>query len=141
MSKEKISRHLPMAVIASEDNRFAEHNGFDFKEIEKAMEENKTRKNVLAAQALSANKLPRTCFLWPASSWLRKGLEVYFTTLIELCWSKERIMEVYLNSIEMGKGIYGAEAVAKEHFHKKAGQLTPGECALIAASLPNPRKF
>lgn len=70
-----------------------------------------------------------------------KGLEVYFTTLIELCWSKERIMEVYLNSIEMGKGIYGAEAVAKEHFHKKAGQLTPGECALIAASLPNPRKF
>lgn len=140
VSKEKISRHLPMAVIASEDNRFAEHNGFDFKEIEKAMEENKTRKRPRGASTIS-QQTAKNVFLWPASSWLRKGLEVYFTTLIELCWSKERIMEVYLNSIEMGKGIYGAEAVAKEHFHKKAGQLTPGECALIAASLPNPRKF
>lgn len=138
--EEKISRHLPMAVIASEDNRFAEHNGFDFKEIEKAMEENKTRKRPRGASTIS-QQTAKNVFLWPASSWLRKGLEVYFTTLIELCWSKERIMEVYLNSIEMGKGIYGAEAVAKEHFHKKAGQLTPGECALIAASLPNPRKF
>ena len=129
-----------MAVIASEDNRFAEHNGFDFKEIEKAMEENKTRKRPRGASTIS-QQTATNVFLWLASSWLRKGLEVYFTTLIELCWSKERIMEVYLNSIEMGKGIYGAEAVAKEHFHKKAGQLTPGECALIAASLPNPRKF
>ena len=140
VSSDKISPHLPMAVIASEDNRFAEHNGFDFKEIEKAMEENKTRKRPRGASTIS-QQTAKNVFLWPASSWLRKGLEVYFTTLIELCWSKERIMEVYLNSIEMGKGIYGAEAVAKEHFHKKAGQLTPGECALIAASLPNPRKF
>ena len=121
VSKEKISRHLPMAVIASEDNRFAEHNGFDFKEIEKAMEENKTRKRPRGASTIS-QQTAKNVFLWPASSWLRKGLEVYFTTLIELCWSKERIMEVYLNSIEMGKGIYGAEAVATEHYHKKAGQ-------------------
>ena len=139
VSKEKISRHLPMAVIASEDNRFAEHNGFVFKEIEKAMEENKTRKRPRGASTIS-QQTAKNVFLWPASSWLRKGLEVYFTTLIERCGRKERIMEVYLNSIEMGKGIYGAEAVAKEHFNKKAGNLTPGECALIAASLPNPRK-
>lgn len=138
--KEEISRHLPMAVIASEDNRFAEHNGFDFKEIEKAVEENKTRKRPRGASTIS-QQTAKNVFLWPSSSWVRKGLEVYFTTLIELFWSKERIMEVYLNSIEMGKGIYGAEAVAQEHFHKNAGKLTRGESALIAASLPNPRKF
>ena len=107
-----------MAVIASEDNRFAEHNGFDFKEIEKALKETRTE-NALEVPVLSANRQPKTFFLWPASSWIRKGLEVYFTTLIELFWNKERIMEVYLNSIEMGNGIYGAEAVAREHFHKE----------------------
>lgn len=138
--KEEISRHLPMAVIASEDNRFAEHNGFDFKEIEKAMDENKTRKRPRGASTISQQTAKNT-FLWSSSSWVRKGLEVYFTGLIEFCWSKERIMEVYLNSIEMGNGIYGAEAVAKEHFNKSAAKLTPGECALIASSLPNPRKF
>ena len=140
ISKEDISPHLPMAVIASEDNRFAEHNGFDFKEIEKAQEENKSRKRPRGASTIS-QKTAKNVFLWTASSWARKGLEVYFTTLIELFWNKERIMEVYLNSIEMGNGIYGAEAVARKHFHKNAGKLTPGECALIAASLPNPRKF
>ena len=140
VSFDKISPSLPMAVIASEDNRFAEHNGFDFVEIKKAMKENETRKRKRGASTIS-QQTAKNVFLWPQSSWVRKGLEVYFTFLIELFWPKERIMEVYLNSIEMGKGIYGAEAVAKEHFHKKAGQLTPGECALIAASLPNPRKF
>ena len=140
VSFDKISPNLPMAVIASEDNRFAEHNGFDFVEIKKAMKENETRKRKRGASTIS-QQTAKNVFLWPQSSWVRKGLEVYFTFLIELFWPKERIMEVYLNSIEMGKGIYGAEAVAKEHFHKKAGQLTPGECALIAASLPNPRKF
>ena len=133
VSKEKISRHLPMAVIASEDNRFAEHNGFDFKEIEKAMEENKTRKRPRGASTIS-QQTAKNVFLWLASSWLRKGLEVYFTTLIELCWSKERIMEVYLNSIEMGKGIYGAEAVAKEHFHKKGSVVILG--GLIFVNFP-----
>lgn len=138
--KEKISRHLPMAVIASEDNRFASHNGFDFKEISKAIEENKKRKKARGASTIS-QQTAKNVFLWPSSSWIRKGFEVYFTVLIELMWDKERIMEVYLNSIEMGDGIYGAEAVAKAHFHTTASQLTRKQCALIAASLPNPRKY
>ena len=140
VSFDKISPNLPMAVIASEDNRFAEHNGFDLVEIKKAMKENETRKRKRGASTIS-QQTAKNVFLWPQSSWVRKGLEVYFTFLIELFWSKERIMEVYLNSIEMGNGIYGAEAVAREHFHKNASKLTPEECALIAASLPNPRKF
>lgn len=138
--KEKISRHLPMAVIASEDNRFASHHGFDFVEINKAIKENKTRKKARGASTIS-QQTAKNVFLWPSSSWIRKGFEVYFTVLIELIWDKERIMEVYLNSIEMGDGIYGAEAVAQEHFHTSASKLNKGQCALIAASLPNPRKF
>ena len=140
VSKEKISRHLPMAVIASEDNRFATHNGFDFIEIQKAIKENETRKRKRGASTIS-QQTAKNVFLWPSSSWVRKGFEVYFTVLIELIWDKERIMEVYLNSIEMGDGIYGAEAVAKAHFHTTASQLTRKQCALIAASLPNPRKY
>jgi len=93
--KENISPHLPMAVIASEDNRFAEHNGFDFKEVEKALKENKNRKRPRGASTIS-QQTAKNIFLWPASSWIRKGLEVYFTTLIELFWNKERIMEVEL---------------------------------------------
>ena len=105
VSFDKISPSLPMAVIASEDNRFAEHNGFDFVEIKKAMKENETRKRKRGASTIS-QQTAKNVFLWPQSSWVRKGLEVYFTFLIELFWPKERIMEVYLNSIEMGKGIY-----------------------------------
>lgn len=138
--KEKISHHLPMAVIASEDNRFASHHGFDFVEINKAIEENKTRKKARGASTIS-QQTAKNVFLWPSSSWIRKGFEVYFTVLIELIWDKERIMEVYLNSIEMGNGIYGAEAVARKHFQTTASKLSKGQCALIAASLPNPRKF
>ncbi|WP_308777536.1 monofunctional biosynthetic peptidoglycan transglycosylase [uncultured Bacteroides sp.] len=138
--KEKISRHLPMAVIASEDNRFAEHWGFDFIEIRKAVKENKTRKKARGASTIS-QQTAKNVFLWPQSSWVRKGLEVYFTLLIECFWSKERIMEVYLNSIEMGNGIYGAQAVAEEHFGTSAKKLTRSQCALIAASLPNPIRF
>ena len=129
-----------MAVIASEDNRFATHNGFDFIEIKKAMKENETRKRKRGASTIS-QQTAKNVFLWPQSSWTRKGLEVYFTWLIELCWSKERIMEVYLNSIEMGKGIYGAEATAKYKFHTTAAKLTAGQSALIAATLPNPIRF
>ncbi len=140
VSFDKISPHLPMAVIASEDNRFATHNGFDFIEIKKAMKENETRKRKRGASTIS-QQTAKNVFLWPQSSWTRKGLEVYFTWLIELCWSKERIMEVYLNSIEMGKGIYGAEATAKYKFHTTAAKLTAGQSALIAATLPNPIRF
>lgn len=135
-----ISKNLPIAVIASEDNRFASHNGFDFVEIQKAIKENEKRKRKRGASTIS-QQTAKNVFLWPQSSWARKGLEVYFTFLIELFWSKEHIMEVYLNSIEMGKGIYGAEAVAKNHFNTTAKKLSAGQCALIAASLPNPIRF
>lgn len=137
---EKISPHLAMAVIASEDNRFAIHNGFDFVEIKKAMQENEKRKKKRGASTIS-QQTAKNVFLWPQSSWLRKGFEVYFTWMIELVWSKERIMEVYLNSIEMGKNIYGAEAAAKHKFNTTAENLTRKQCALIAATLPNPIRF
>ncbi|MEG1403175.1 monofunctional biosynthetic peptidoglycan transglycosylase [Bacteroides sp.] len=140
VSFDKISPNLPMAVIASEDNRFAEHNGFDMIEIKKAMKENEKRKRKRGASTIS-QQTAKNVFLWPQSSWVRKGFEVYFTFLVELCWSKERIMTVYLNSIEMGKGIYGAEATAKYKFGTTAAKLTKGECALIAATLPNPIRF
>ncbi|WP_148371966.1 monofunctional biosynthetic peptidoglycan transglycosylase [Bacteroides bouchesdurhonensis] len=140
VSFDKISPHLPMAVIASEDNRFATHNGFDFIEIKKAMKENEKRKKKRGASTIS-QQTAKNVFLWPQSSWVRKGFEVYFTFLIELFWSKERIMEVYLNSIEMGNGIYGAQAAAKYKFHTTATKLTKAQCALIAATLPNPIRF
>ncbi len=140
VSFDKISPHLAMAVIASEDNRFAQHGGFDFIEIEKAMKENETRKRKRGASTIS-QQTAKNVFLWPRSSWVRKGFEVYFTYLIELCWSKERIMEVYLNSIEMGNGIYGAEAAAKYKFKTTARKLSREQCALIAATLPNPIRF
>lgn len=140
VSSDKISEQLPMAVIASEDNRFANHNGFDFTEIEKVVKENEKRKRKRGASTIT-QQTAKNVFLWPQSSWVRKGFEVYFTALIEFMWSKERIMEVYLNSIEMGKGIYGAEAVAKYHFNTTAKKLSARQCALIAASLPNPIRF
>lgn len=140
VSFDKISPNLPMAVISSEDNRFATHNGFDMVEIEKAMKENETRKRKRGASTIS-QQTAKNVFLWPQSSWLRKGFEVYFTFLIETVWSKERIMEVYLNSIEMGKGIYGAQAAAKYKFGTTAAKLTREQSALIAATLPNPIRF
>lgn len=140
VSFEHISPHMPMAVIASEDNRFASHHGFDFIEIKKAMKENETRKRRRGASTIS-QQTAKNVFLWPQSSWLRKGFEVYFTCLIELFWSKERIMEVYLNSIEMGKNIYGVQAAAKYKFGTTPSRLSASQCALIAASLPNPIRF
>ena len=139
---EDISPSLPVAVIASEDARFMEHHGFDYKAIEHAAKRNREHpeKQKLGASTIS-QQTAKNVFLWPGRSWVRKGFEVYFTTLIELLWSKERIMEVYLNSIEMGEGIYGAQAVAEEHFGKDAKDLSRAQCALIAATLPNPRRF
>ncbi len=139
---EEISPSLPLAVMGSEDARFLDHHGFDYKAIEHAAIRNlkHPEKRKLGASTIS-QQTAKNVFLWPGRSWTRKGFEVYFTTLIELFWSKQRIMEVYLNSIEMGDGIYGADAVAEWHFHKTASQLTKGECALIAATLPNPRRF
>jgi monofunctional biosynthetic peptidoglycan transglycosylase len=137
---DKINPQLAQAVVASEDNLFLEHHGFDWKSIEKATKENKTRKRPRGASTIS-QQTAKNVFLWPKSSWVRKGLEVYFTVLIELVWGKERIMEVYLNSIETGDGLYGAEAVAKYHFNTTAAKLSKAQCALIAATLPNPIRF
>jgi monofunctional biosynthetic peptidoglycan transglycosylase len=138
----KISPSLPMAVMASEDAKFLKHHGFDYQAIEHAAERNRKHpeKRKLGASTIS-QQTAKNVFLWPGRSWVRKGFEVYFTALIELMWPKERIMEVYLNSIEMGDGIYGADAVAEEHFGTDALSLTKAQCALIAATLPNPRNF
>ena len=134
---DEMSKHLPVAAMAGEDARFLLHHGFDKEAIKKAAKYNSTHKNKLGGSTIS-QQTAKNVFLWNGRSWVRKGLETYFTFLIELMWSKQRIMEVYLNSIEMGDGIYGAQAVATEHFHKDASQLTREECALISATLPNP---
>lgn len=142
VSIDEISPSMPLAVMGSEDANFQEHWGFDFKAIQDAAEHNKKHpeKNKHGASTIS-QQTAKNVFLWPGRSWIRKGLEAYFTILIEVFWSKERIMEVYLNSIEMGPGIYGVQAVAHEHFGCDAKDLTANQCALIAATLPNPRRF
>ena len=137
---DSMSIYMPVAVMASEDQRFLTHSGFDFIEIDKAMEERRSGKRYRGGSTIS-QQTAKNVFLWPKASWLRKGLEAYFTVLIEYLWGKERIMEVYLNSIEMGDGIYGAEAVAQQHFRRTAKTLTRPNCALIAATLPNPLKY
>ncbi|WP_299182295.1 monofunctional biosynthetic peptidoglycan transglycosylase [uncultured Aquimarina sp.] len=135
-----ISKNLQLAVICSEDQHFLEHRGFDTKAIEKAIREHKTGKRLRGASTIS-QQTAKNVFLWPQRSWVRKGLESYFTFLIEIFWSKERILEIYLNSIEMGNQIYGAEAAAIFWFNKPAKDLTKNEAAAIAAILPNPRKY
>lgn len=136
----QIAQPLVQAVVASEDNLFLDHNGFDIEQIQKALDEAEEGKRVRGASTIS-QQTAKNVFLLPAKSYFRKGIEAYFTLLIEWIWGKERIMEVYLNSVEMGDGIYGAEAVANAHFGKQAYELSLEEAALIAASLPNPRKF
>ncbi len=137
---DNISDNIKRAVIASEDQLFFQHNGFDKKQIKKAIEENKKRKRARGASTIS-QQTAKNVFLWPKSSWFRKGLESYFTVLIELFWSKERILHVYLNSMETGEGMYGAEAVAQHHFNTSASKLSQSQSALIAATLPNPLQF
>lgn len=139
VSIDEMSKWMPKAVVASEDGRFYEHHGFDFKEINNALEERAAGKRERGASTIT-QQTAKNVFLWPGHSWLRKGLEAYFTVLIELFWSKERILEVYLNSIEMGPGIYGAQAAARQLFNRPASALTKRQCALIAVSLPNPLK-
>lgn len=145
VSADKISPKMRKAVIAAEDQLFYDHNGFDTKAIEKAMKYNekqqaKKRKRMRGASTIS-QQTAKNVFLWGSRSWVRKGFEVYFTFLIELIWSKERILEVYLKVIEMGDGIYGAEAAAQEFFNTSAAKLTTAQAAAIAAVLPNPRKW
>lgn len=137
---ENISPNMVKAVIAAEDNLFVRHNGFDREAIERAIEHNKKGKKIRGASTIS-QQTAKNVFLWPQRSFIRKGLEVYFTSLIETFWSKERIMEVYLNVIETGKGVYGVEKASSIYFHKKSKDLSRGEAALIAASLPSPIKY
>lgn len=137
---EDISPNLQKAVIASEDANFMTHHGFDFAAIEKALEHNEKGKRIHGGSTIS-QQTAKNVFLWQGRSYLRKGLEAYFTVLIELFWGKERIMEVYLNSIEMANNVYGAEAAAYHWYLRSAATLTPRQAAGIAAILPNPRKF
>ena len=135
-----ISPKLQLAVVCSEDQNYLKHYGFDIGAIKKAMKENEEGKRFRGGSTIT-QQTAKNVFLWQGRSYLRKGLEAWFTLLIELCWSKERIMEVYLNSIEMGNGIYGAEAASKYWFHKSANKLTKDEAAAIAAILPNPLRL
>lgn len=137
---DNISVNLQKAVIASEDARFLTHKGFDFDAIQKAMENNEKGKKLKGGSTIS-QQTAKNVFLWQGRSYFRKGLEAYFTVLIEIIWGKERIMEVYLNSIEMGDGVYGAEAATQYWYRKECSNLTKIEAAGIAAILPNPRKF
>lgn len=138
---EEMSPHAALAVIASEDQRFPDHNGFDIKSIKKAMELNKKKPNRLRGASTISQQVAKNVFLWQGRSWLRKGLEVYFTFMIEAVWGKRRILEMYLNVAEMGKGVFGIEAASRKYFNKSAKRLTRNESAMIAASLPNPKKY
>lgn len=141
VSAAKISPYMRLAVISSEDQLFAEHYGFDWKRIQEAMAYNKRKPQKLRGGSTISQQTAKNVFLWQGRSWIRKGLEVYFTAMIELLWGKKRILEVYLNVIEMGKGVFGAEAAAQYYFGKSAKQLTRREAAMIAASLPNPKRY
>src|SRR5580658_8038448 len=140
VAMKEISPYAKLAVIASEDQLFPDHNGFDFKSIEKAMKHNQKSKSLHGASTIS-QQVAKNVFLWQGRGWFRKGLEVYFTFMIELVWGKKRILEMYLNVAEMGKGIYGIEAASRAYYHIPARDLTPLEAARLAACLPTPKIF
>jgi monofunctional biosynthetic peptidoglycan transglycosylase len=135
---DEISPHARLAVIAAEDQLFAEHGGFDVRSIERALEESGAAEGRPRGASTITQQAAKNVFLWQGRSWLRKGLEAYFTVLIELVWGKRRVLEVYLNAIEMGPGVFGIEAAAQHYFGKPASRLTRREAALIASILPNP---
>lgn len=136
----KISPDLQLAVVCTEDQNFLKHHGFDFGAIQKAIKHNEKSKRKRGASTIS-QQTAKNVFLWPGRSWIRKGFEVYFTFLIETIWSKERIMEVYLNVAEMGKGIYGAEAASKAYFKTSAAKINKRQAATLAVVLPSPLKY
>ena len=137
----QMSPALPRAVIAAEDQRFCEHRGFDFEAIEKAMKHNERRPNRIRGGSTISQQAAKNVFLWPQRSYVRKGLEAYFTVLIETLWGKRRIMEVYLNTVEWGPGVYGAEAAARRNFGVGADRLSQAQAARLAAILPSPLKW
>jgi monofunctional biosynthetic peptidoglycan transglycosylase len=137
---ERISPNLPLAVVASEDQKFPQHWGFDVEAIEKAYALNRHSHRVRGASTIS-QQVAKNLFLWSGRSYFRKGLEAYFTVLIEGLWPKRRILEVYLNVAEFGHGIYGAEAAAQQFFHRNAARLSRSDAAVLAAVLPNPQRY
>lgn len=141
VDRKYISPYMELAVVCAEDQNFLKHHGFDFGAIEKAMAYNKKSTKKKRGASTISQQTAKNVFLWPGRSWVRKGFEVYFTFLIELIWPKERIMEVYLNSIEMGNGVYGVEAASQYWFTKPASRLTKSNASALAAILPNPRKY
>ena len=141
VSMDQISMNGKLAVIASEDQLFPDHNGFDLKSIKKALEYNKRKPGRVRGASTISQQVAKNVFLWQGRSWIRKGFEVYFTFMIEMVWGKKRILEVYLNEAEMGEGVYGIEAASKKYFKHSASKLTRAEAAQIAASLPNPVRF
>lgn len=141
VSTDEISPNLKLAVIASEDQLFPDHSGFDIRNIKKAMEYNEKKPGRLRGGSTISQQTAKNVFLWQGRSWIRKGFEVYFTKMIEWVWGKERILAVYLNVIEMGEGVFGAEAAAQAFFNKPASQLTRIQAARIASALPNPKKY
>jgi monofunctional glycosyltransferase len=138
---KQVSSYGRLSFIAAEDQLFPDHNGFDWKSIQKAMEYNKKKPNRIKGASTISQQVAKNVFLWQGRSWFRKGLEVYFTFMIELLWGKNRIMEMYLNVSEMGPGIFGVEAAAQNYFKKPAKKLTRQEAAMIASCMPNPKKF
>ena len=140
---KEMSKEMPLAAICAEDGNFLNHNGFDFEAMKKAWEYNSKHgdQRPIKGGSTISQQVAKNVFLWQGRNYVRKALEVYFTFLIELCWSKHRIMEVYLNVIEMGDGIYGAEAASQAYYNKSCRELKRGEAALIVVCFPNPRKF
>lgn len=141
VSSTDISPNMRLAVMASEDQLFPEHSGFDWKNIQRAMKNNEKHPGRIHGGSTISQQTAKNVFLWQGRSWIRKGFEVYFTKMIEWTWGKKRILNMYLNVIQMGQGIYGVEAASRQYFHKPAKSLTRAECALIAACLPNPVRF
>jgi len=141
VSMKEISNYAKIAVITSEDQLFPDHSGFDWKSIKKAQAYNKKKPNRVRGASTISQQVAKNVFLWQGRSWFRKGLETYFTFMIELVWGKKRILEVYLNVIEMGRGVYGIEAAAQRNFKKTAKDLTRQESAMIASCLPNPKIY
>jgi monofunctional biosynthetic peptidoglycan transglycosylase len=141
VSMNQISSNAKLAVMASEDQLFPDHEGFDFKSIKKAMAYNERKPGRVRGASTISQQVAKNVFLWQGRSWLRKGLEAYFTFMIELIWGKKRILQMYLNVSEMGRGVFGIEAAARKHFNKAAQKLSRQEAAMIAACLPNPKTY
>jgi monofunctional glycosyltransferase len=138
---DQISRNARLAIIASEDQLFPDHNGFDVKSIEKVLTQGTKKSGKIRGASTISQQVAKNVFLWQGRSWIRKGIEAYFTFMIEKIWGKKRILEVYLNVAEMGKGIFGIEAASRQYFKKPALKLSRRESAMIAACLPNPKKY